>query len=726
MADGRVVIDVILDDGRAVKGIANVSKSLGNFGKTVQRGVATVGKLAGALGLVSLAYKGIDMIKKSLDGAIDRYDTLNNFPRIMQQLGFDAATSNKAIKRLSDGIQGLPTRLDEIAKSAQSIALMTNDLDLAVETALALNNAFIASGSSTADAERGLTQYVQMLAKGKPDAQSWYTLLETMGPALNKVAEAFGFTGASAKNDLYEALKEGHITFDEFNAKIIELNNAQGGFAEMAQTSAGGIRTAITNMRTWFVMGVTDILKAIDEALGGTGSLEKAINSLKPIVLGFFSIVASMIPIIVQGFRNIIEAVQPWVPSLTTVVNVVKNTFATIYDTVINILQGQILPFIKEQLDGILQFWQENGDQIMKAVQNAFQFIKGVIETVMPVVQFIINMAWEAIKSIISGALSTIQGLIKVFTGIFTGDFSMVWEGIKNIFKGAIDIIIGWMSLSFLGGIRTILTNLLKSGTNIVKGMWESIVGFFRNFGTNVTNITTNLVTKVLGFFENLVTKGVNIFGTLRTLGANVWNALREAILGVVRSIVQGVTSHFNNLFSSARNIMHSIRTTIVDVWNKIKDFLKGINLYQIGRDIIKGLINGVGSMASDLYNKAKNLANGAIDSIKKTLGIASPSKVMIEIGEWTGEGFEEGLNQSIKGVLQQARALAQAVVPELQLPSRILFEHGTYDTGNVGKPGGDIIQNITINSPQPLSPSEIARKTRQSSQLLALEWGMR
>src|SRR5690606_37419171 len=118
--------------------------------------------------------------------------------------------------------------------------------------------------------------------------------------------------------------------------------------------------------------------------------------------------------------------------------------------------------------------------------------------------------------------------------------------------------------------------------------------------------------------------------------------------------------------------------------------------------------------------------ATGAINTIKRVLDISSPSKVMIEIGEWTGEGFEEGLSKSMKGVLQQARVLAQAVVPELQLPSRILFEHGTYDAGNVGKTGGDIIQNITINSPQPLSPSEIARKTRQSSQLLALEWGMR
>src|SRR5690606_617218 len=226
----------------------------------------------------------------------------------------------------------------------------------------------------------------------------------------------------------------------------------------------------------------SDVCSSDLEALGGTGSLEKAINGLKPIVQGFFSAVASMIPNIVQGFRNIIEAVRPWVPSfeqvknaistvintvltlynvfmsllldtgeagdlltrlgispemaeriedtLTTVVNVVKSAFATIYDTVTSILQGQVLPFIRTQLDRILKFWQENGEQIMEAVQNAFQFIQKVIETVMPAVRFIINVVWESIKSIISGALSTIQGLIKVFTGIFTGDFSMMWEGI--------------------------------------------------------------------------------------------------------------------------------------------------------------------------------------------------------------------------------------------------------------------------------------------------------
>src|SRR5690625_3501164 len=292
MADGKVTIQVILDDKDVGKGTKKVEGALKGIGNTAKRGIATVGKLAGALGLVALAYKGIDMVKQSLDGAIDRYDTLNNFPRVMEQIGFDAQTSEKAINKLSDGIQGLPTRLDEVASTAQSIAIMTGDLDLAVDTTLALNNAFLASGASAQDAQRGLDQYVQMLAKGEVDLQSWRTLQETMPYALRKTAEAFGFTGESATNDFYEALKSGEITMSEFNAKLIELDQAQGGFAETAQTASGGIKTAWTNMKTWIVMGVTDIIAALDEALGGVGSIEGAINSLKPVVQGFFRLVA--------------------------------------------------------------------------------------------------------------------------------------------------------------------------------------------------------------------------------------------------------------------------------------------------------------------------------------------------------------------------------------------------------------------------------------------------
>ena len=73
--------------------------------------------------------------------------------------------------------------------------------------------------------------------------------------------------GASAQNDLYEALKEGQITFDEFNAKLIELDGGVNGFAARAKTASGGIATAFINMRTAVTRGVTGIIKSVDKAL---------------------------------------------------------------------------------------------------------------------------------------------------------------------------------------------------------------------------------------------------------------------------------------------------------------------------------------------------------------------------------------------------------------------------------------------------------------------------
>src|SRR5699024_3699857 len=286
MADGSVKIEVLLDDSKVSGGVKKVEGRLSGIAGTAKRGLATVGKLAGALGLVGLAYKGIDRVKNSLDGAIDRYDTLNNFPRVMQQIGFDAQDTEKAIQRLSDGIPGLPTTLDSVAKTTQRIAVMTGDLDGAVETTLALNNAFIASGASQADAARGLEQYVQMLAKGEVDLQSWRTLQETMPYALQETAKAFGFTGKTAQNDFYEALKNGEITMDEFNDKLVELSNETGGFAEVAKEATGGIGTAWSRLQTAVTRNVEKIIRSINDLLAENGlpTFEEMIDGVRKTV----------------------------------------------------------------------------------------------------------------------------------------------------------------------------------------------------------------------------------------------------------------------------------------------------------------------------------------------------------------------------------------------------------------------------------------------------------
>lgn len=246
-----------------------------------QKGANSLTSFVKGLGAFELLKKGLTMVTDSVGAAVSRLDTLNKYPKVMQSMGYSAIEAEQSMDKLNKGIQGLPTSLDGIVASTQNIAVLTGDLDLATDTALALNDAFLASGASSTDAERGLTQYVQMLSKGEPDMQSWRTLQETMGYALTKTAEAFGFAGSAAQNDLYAALQEGTITFSDFNQKLIELDAGVGGFAEMAQTSSGGIATAWTNAKTAIVRGTANIVDSIDKGLSKTRfkSIEGVIKS---------------------------------------------------------------------------------------------------------------------------------------------------------------------------------------------------------------------------------------------------------------------------------------------------------------------------------------------------------------------------------------------------------------------------------------------------------------
>lgn len=280
---------------------------------------------AKAVGIVKLVSVGFDMLTGSIDGAINRFDTFNTFPRTMEGLGYSTDQADRAIRRLDQGTRGLPTTLDGIVSSVQRIASVTGDLNLATDTALALNNAFLASGSSASDAARGTEQYVQMLSKGEADLQSYRTLQETMTLALNKTAESFGFAGESAQTDFYAALKNGDITFREFNSRLIELSNAQGGFAELAKTNSESLRTSWSNLRTAFVRNTANMLTKLDElsnALTGK-SIAQNVDGLQSIINKAFSTMGKSIdlvaPIVIgtaNAFQVLYDVTQPLHPVL--------------------------------------------------------------------------------------------------------------------------------------------------------------------------------------------------------------------------------------------------------------------------------------------------------------------------------------------------------------------------------------------------------------------------
>lgn len=303
MSDGKVTI-VVDVDGNKVKVL---NDELDKTAQKGDRGSDSLKKFALGGAAFKLASKAVDLLTDSLGGAIQRFDTLESFPRVMQAMGHSTEDVTRSTKKLATGIEGLPTTLNEVVGTAQRLTSITGDINKSTDLTLALNNAFLASGSSSADASRGLQQFSQMLSAGKVDMQSWKTLQETMPYALQKTAESFGFAGQSAQNDFYSALKQGQLTFDQFASKLIELNGGVGGFAELAKTNSKGIQTSFGNLKNAIVKGVANTIKALDDLTkAATGkTIAENFDALKVIINAAFGVIVNVIKASTPVFQTL-------------------------------------------------------------------------------------------------------------------------------------------------------------------------------------------------------------------------------------------------------------------------------------------------------------------------------------------------------------------------------------------------------------------------------------
>nr|DAO48276.1 MAG TPA: Tail tape measure [Caudoviricetes sp.] len=355
----------------------------------------------GAVGF-KLASSAMDLVSASLDKAINRFDTLERYPKVMKSLGFSAKDVANSTKELSDGIDGLPTTLDDVVKTTQKLTSMTGDLKTSTKLTLALNNAFLASGASTEDASRGLQQFSQMLSAGKVDMQSWKTLQETMPYALQKTAESFGFAGESAQKDFYSALLNGEITFKQFSKRLIELNQGTNGFAEMARKNSEGIQTSWNNIVNAFAKGIANVMKAFDDlskAITGK-SIAKNLDGLKAGVNGFFKFVT-------DGIRGLIPIVQS--------VNNVLGALKPVFDALIPVITGAVA--------GALAF---------KGAMLALAIIDGVKNWVSGLIQSLVTFSSTALVA--EGSTSALG----VALGGLTGGVTLV--------VGAVIGLVSWLS----------------------------------------------------------------------------------------------------------------------------------------------------------------------------------------------------------------------------------------------------------------------------------------
>lgn len=437
------------------------------------------------------------LISSSMDGAVKRFDTLNNFPKVMQSLGFSAEESKKAINDLADGIGHLPTTLDNVASQAQQIVPMTGSLEKATQITLALNNAMASGGKPAEQQANAINQWTKAMAKGKPDFEMWQAMVQTAPAQMDQLAKSI--LGADAtQNDLYEAMKSGAVTMDEVNNKMIELStNGGDGFAswaEQAKNASAGIQMSVGNVKASVQRNLANIMGAIDEGmLKPFGGISGVIQNAVPAFDFFGEQIAGMFSgdiSVEEGLTNMLDKIgsfgEQFVPKGMELITKLLEGVGSLMPTLIPKGVEVILQFAKGIVDGFPQLLVTG----LNALTNLVNGFTNGREKLM-------TGAGQMIKSLAIG-------LLKALPQIISAGARLMLALLNSVVRGFIMIpakLIG-LAKRIPSAIKTGVGNLAGIGRQMIAGLWNGITGKFDSVVSRLKEKAKNLpkaVKAVLG-----------------------------------------------------------------------------------------------------------------------------------------------------------------------------------------------------------------------------------
>ena len=125
------------------------------------------------------------------------------------------------------------------------------------------------------------------------------------------------------------------------------------------------------------------------------------------------------------------------------------------------------------------------------------------------------------------------------------------------------------------------------------------------------------------------------------------WTQAKMWTINTLQGIWQAVVTKFQNIVTSIREKMNSAWDTIKNIWGNVMDFLNGIDLFEIGKHIIGGLIKGIKNMAGSVVSAVGDIAGSIKDKVTGFFGIHSPARLMIGYGEDIGMGQAIGIENT-------------------------------------------------------------------------------
>jgi phage-related minor tail protein len=300
---------------------------------------------------------------------------------------------------------------------------------------------------------------------------------------------------------------------------------------------------------------------------------------------------------------------------------------------------------------------------------------------------------------IVLGIITVIGLLVAAFVNLYQNneDFrnkvQEIWTSIQEVFFNVLNYIKELVS-TIMTEVMTFFGEILGK----IKAFWDEngqaimiLVEMYMNYIKGIIEI---IMIVIKGLFQ----AGWTAITTVLKIAWELIKSIVKTGIDLVLGIIQTVLKLLQGDWEGAWN---TIKDTVKSIWNNIKEFFENVDLLQTGKNIIQGLIDGIGSMGRQVWDKVTSIGQSIKDGFTSFFDIHSPSRLMRDdIGKNIGLGLKEGLEEAESKVYNASRNLQEAAKPEISKNNQSNVMSNPYDDSEVISLLRKIAsKNLTIDS---------------------------
>lgn len=317
--------------------------------------------------------------------------------------------------------------------------------------------------------------------------------------------------------------------------------------------------------------------------------------------------------------------------------------------------------------------------------------------------------------------IAAIAALIAIFITMwntneeFRDNVMVLWEQIKEIFG---------LALQFI-------TELFQSEMEKLKEFWEQNGEQLIALGTAIWTLITELISAALTIIIGVLDIFIGLFtGDWERMGEGlskvwegIWSGIGAILVGARDILLNLLTLLINALSTAWETFTGTLETLWSGMWDGIGLLIDGAwsNLTESFESLKEDITGWFADLAKSAIDWGKELIAGFIAGIKASIG--GIGEAVKSVGDFFTGGSSGGSGGNNDGVISFREAEAALYANNKSAIDKISREKGVDLSVAKEMYKTQINQNITINSPKALSPSQTARENQKVSQKLALEY---